>query len=86
MTPLPYAVLEAVVDAYRQSGNPVTPTDIAESLDVPVEALEEPIDSLRECELLEPTGGGYRPTVTAHELLELDVGTDDVLVVDIVEE
>ena len=86
MSPSPYAVLEAVVDAHRESGVPVTTQAVAASLDAQVEALERQCDSLAACDLLERTPEGIRPTVTAHELLALDVDPGDVLVLDVVDE
>jgi DNA-binding IclR family transcriptional regulator len=86
MSPSPHTVLLAVVDAVEASGEPVPRGELADSLGVPEATLSEPLAALSECELLEATGGGYRPTVTTHELLARDIDAEDVLVVDIVEE
>jgi predicted transcriptional regulator len=86
MSPSPHSVLVAVVDRYEEAGEPVTAAAVAESRNVSEEALSEPLESLCEFELLEPTERGYRPTVTARELLALDVELDDALVLDLVEE
>lgn len=84
MSPSPYTVLETLVDLYRQSGDPVTARAVAASLDH--RTVEPQCRSLRGHDLLEATGDGYRPTVTAHELLALDVDADDVLVLDVVDD
>lgn len=81
-----HTVLLGVVEAAEVSGEPVPKRELADALDVSKGALSEPLYALRECELLEATDEGYRPTVTAHELLALDIDPGDVLVVDVVEE
>lgn len=86
MSPSSHTVLVAVVDHYRKSNEPVTARSIAESEGIPEEALTQPLESLCEFELLEPTERGYRPTVTAREFLALDIEPEDVLVLDLVEE
>lgn len=86
MSPSTHAVLVAIVEESRRTGDPVPAGRVAETLGVSEAALAGALDSLRECELVEATGDGYRPTVTARELLELDVAFDDVLVLDFVEE
>ena len=86
MVPSTHAVLVAVVDRAEETGEAVTMQEIALAIDASEAALDEPIDALCACDLLEATARGYRPTVTAHELLALDVDFEDVLVVDVVEE
>lgn len=86
MSPSSHTVLVAVVDHYQESNEPVTAQRIAESEGIPEEALTHSLESLCEFELLEATEQGYRPTVTARELLDLDVEPDDLLVLDLVEE
>jgi len=85
MSPSSHAVLVEVVDRYRESDRPVTQQVIARSLEVPEEALSEPLESLCEFELLARSDRGYRPTVTARELLALGVDLDDAVVLDLVE-
>lgn len=80
------AVLDAVVDGYRRSGEPVTVRRVAESVDGNEETLAATIESLRECELVEETARGYRPTVTGRELLATDIDVDDVVVIEFVDE
>lgn len=82
----PHTVLVTVVDHYEESDAPVTARAVAESQAAPAAELSRSLDSLCEFELLESTEDGYRPTVTARELLALDIELDDALVVDVVEE
>jgi predicted transcriptional regulator len=86
MSPSPHTVLVSIVDRTEETGEPVTVRELATVVGASEAVLEGPIAALRECDLLETTAEGYRPTVTAHELLALDVDFEDVLVVDIVEE
>lgn len=86
MSPPRHTVLVEVVDQYEESGEPVTAAAIAESRGVSRTTLSQSLDSLCDFELLEPTEQGYRPTVTARELLALDIELDDALVLDLVEE
>lgn len=81
----PHAVLAEVVDRYDRTGEPVAARELRESLDVSGSALDQPLDSLCEFELLERTARGYRPTVTGRELLALDIELEDVLVLDLVD-
>jgi len=82
----PHTVLVAVVDQHEDSEEPVPARAVAESQGVPEESVSQSLESLCEFELLEPTERGYRPTVTARELLALDIELDDVLALDLVEE
>jgi predicted transcriptional regulator len=79
-------VLVEVVDRYRESSEPVSRQRISRSLDCPPSDVSPSLDRLADFELVEATAEGYRPTVTACELLELEVELDDVLVLDLVEE
>lgn len=81
-----HTVLVEIVDQTGSADDAVTKAALAKALSVPESALCSPIESLIDCELLEATENGYRPTVTAHELLALDVDVANVLVVDVVEE
>lgn len=85
MTLSTHALLTEIADRYQQAGEPVAVQELCESLDVPESELEETLDSLCEFELLERTDSGCRPTVTARELLALDVELGDVLVLDLVD-
>lgn len=80
-----HAVLVEIVERHEQSGNPVPPAAVAESMNVSEDALLASLEPLCEFEFLENTGQRYRPTVTAHELLAMEVAVEDVLVVDVVD-
>jgi hypothetical protein len=47
--------------------------------------VAESLDSLCAYEFLSETDGGYQPTVTATELLALDVEFDEILVCEVVD-
>jgi DNA-binding IclR family transcriptional regulator len=86
MSPSPHVVLESVVEAAEATDSPVSVASLADQLDVPEPTLSEPLARLCACELLEATEAGYRPTVTAHELLAAGIELDDIVVFDVVEE
>ena len=81
MTPSPHRLLEYVVDTYDDLGRPLTPADVATQFGMTREKADECFDRLVECELLARADEGYRPTITARELLELDID-DEFVVVD----
>jgi Holliday junction resolvasome RuvABC ATP-dependent DNA helicase subunit len=85
MTLSTHALLTEITDRYQQAGEPVAVQELCESLDVPESAIEDSLDSLCEFELLERTDSGCRPTVTARELLALEIDPDEVLVLDFVD-
>lgn len=86
MEPSTHTVLVEVVDRYRESGEPVRARAVADSLGLTESAVSEPLDSLCEFELLQSVERGYRPTVTAREMLELDIDLDETVALDFVEE
>jgi len=76
-------ILSRVVDRYDADQQPVTPAGIANATATDVEEIRACFDSLEEnCLLTTVDDGGYRPTVTARELLELDIDEDSLLVLD----
>jgi predicted transcriptional regulator len=86
MEPSTHTVLKEVVDRNRESGEPVRSRAVAESLGVTESAVTEPLDTLCEFELLESSERGFRPTVTAQELLALDIDLEETVALDFVEE
>jgi Mn-dependent DtxR family transcriptional regulator len=82
----PHTVLVAVVAIADADGEPVATERLAASLGVSLAALTGALESLCDLALLEATGAGYRPTVTAQELLALELPPEAVLVVDPVDE
>lgn len=82
MSRSPYRLLETAVGLYDEGGQPITPADVADRPDAPSDAVDAAFERFVDCELLVPDGVGYAPTITARELLELDLD-GDVIVVDV---
>lgn len=74
-------LLDVVVRAAEEDERGVPPEAIAERLGIDPAACRTRLETLAECELVARAEGGYRPTVTGRELLELGV-RDDLVVVD----
>jgi len=85
MTHVTHALLVELTERYERTGEPVTAQELVASLAASEAAVDQSLDSLREFELVAVTGNGYRPTVTARELLELDAEFDDVLILEFVD-
>ncbi len=75
-------LLRWLVDRYDTEREPVTPAEVAEHFDGDTGAVDDALDSLESRCLLATAGDGYRPTVTARELLELDIDDDTFLILD----
>jgi predicted transcriptional regulator len=80
-----HTVLVELVELADDTGEPVGEATLAAALAVPSPELAGPLDSLAAFDLVAETGEGYRPTVTARELLAADIELDDALVLDTVE-
>ncbi|RXK51148.1 hypothetical protein [Halorientalis pallida] len=76
----PHRLLEFVVATYDEVDRPLTPADAAARLEVGHQRADDCFERFAECELLATVDGGYRPTVTARELLDLDVDDEFVIV------
>jgi predicted transcriptional regulator len=75
--------LSWLVDRYDAAEQPVTPTETADHFGIDVETARACFNEFESNHLLKPVDGeGYRPTVTARELLELDVDDTEFLVLD----
>jgi predicted transcriptional regulator len=79
------AVLETVVTRFDETTKPVTLATVAAALDLSPATVAPILSDLEGYELLRRTDGGYRPTVTARELLELDVFDEELVVLDVPE-
>lgn len=81
MTATKRRLLELLVTMDEVDATPVEPNRLAERLDTDVETTLAHLQSLESYELVkrQPPNGGYRPTVTAHELLALDI--DDTFLI-----
>ena len=80
MTVSPTRLLAFVVDHYDEQGCPLTASDAATAFGVPQAAVTAQFERLADCDLLAAVEDGYRPTVTARELLALDCDGDIVVV------
>ena len=65
-------LLEYVVERYDQREQPVTPSEAASQLEAEQAVVAHCLRAFAECQLVAREAGGYRPTVTARELLALD--------------
>jgi predicted transcriptional regulator len=73
-------ILYVTVSLYDSRAAAVVPADLTDELDVDRETVQTRFDEFKSKSLLTRGADGYRPTVTARELLELDLD-DDLLVV-----
>lgn len=72
MPPVNCPVLAFVVRAYDAGERPVTPPPAVAALGLDRTTVRDRFETLHDCELVAQVDGGYRPTVTGRELLELD--------------
>jgi predicted transcriptional regulator len=75
-------VLAETVSHYDSRSAAVTATELASAMDADVETIRDCFEDFESKCLLKPVGDGYRPTVTARELLELDVDDEMLLILD----
>ena len=81
MTVPPHEILAFVVSTYDERREPLAPAAVADRFELSPETAAERLGRLADCALLAREDGGYRPTVTARELLALDID-DEFVVVD----
>jgi predicted transcriptional regulator len=65
-------LLEYVVEQYDREKRPVGPADAAGGLGIEESVASHCLTAFADCHLVVDEGDGYRPTVTARELLALD--------------
>jgi predicted transcriptional regulator len=75
-------LLRWIVDRYDADEEPVVPAEAAAQFESDMETLCDSFDSLESNCLLAAVEGGYRPTITARELLELDIDDDTLVILD----
>lgn len=76
-------VLSWFVDRYDAAEQPVTPAAAADHFGIDVDTARSCFEEFESNHLLKPVDDrGYRPTVTARELLELDFDDSEFLVLD----
>lgn len=81
LTDIDLRLLARIVGRHDDTQQPVTAATLADVFDTEKPDIEERLASLAANELLTPAEDGYRPTVTARELLELDIDLEGNLVV-----
>jgi len=81
LTDLDLAVLTQIVEQYDDNQQPVTPADLDDTLDADESAIRDCLGPLVASDLVVVVGDGYRPTITARELLALDIDFEESLVV-----
>jgi predicted transcriptional regulator len=81
LTDLDLKLLERIVERYDEGRQPVTPAALSDVLDADATTIEACIDDLVANEMLAPVDDGYRPTITARELLDLDIDLEGSLIV-----
>ena len=82
MTRSQIRVLSETVSRYDARGEPVTPTELAATMGMDTDEVRTCFEDFESKHLLKRVEGGYRPTVTARELLELDVSEETLLILD----
>lgn len=76
-------VLERIVEQYDEEEQPVTAVEVGVSCAIDEESVRACFETLERNHLIVPVSdSGYRPTITARELLELDLDDDGVFILD----
>lgn len=82
MTTTPIRLLLELVDQYDEAGTPITPESVAAAVETDPETVRASFEDFESKHLLKPVDGGYRPTITARELLALDIDDDALVILD----
>lgn len=84
MTASRQQLLERLVALHETQQQPVSARALASEVDLQLSVVEDHLNALEECHLVKKPGDntGYAPTITAHELLALDIDKDGLVVVD----
>lgn len=82
MTASQMRILSRLVSRYDEREGPITATEMATVVDSDPATLREFFENYESKHLLKPVDDGYRPTVTARELLELDIDDDALVILD----
>lgn len=85
MAHLTRRLMEALVERYEGVDDLVSPEELAEQLNLEPEVAREQLERLERYELArsDSQGGGYRPTVTTREFLDLDLEPDETFLLDV---
>jgi len=81
-----HTVLVTTCELYDDEGDPPTARTVATAMGRPPGTVRPVLRSLCRTEFLAETAAGYRPTITARELLDRGIHLDDVAAVDVVED
>jgi len=81
-------LLREVVDRYDETGQPLPPSAVVDPIDADVARVESCLERFESNHLVARVDDGFRPTITARELLELDIDLDEdsLLILDTVPE
>jgi len=82
MTTSQMELLSVLVSEYDEQNEPLSPAEIAIAVDTESTTVRESFDDFESKHLLTPVDGGYRPTVTARELLALDLDDGAAVILD----
>lgn len=74
-------LLAAIVERYDECEQPVKPVEFART-PTQLQSIRDCFEDFESKYLLAREDGHYRPTVTARELLELDIEDNEVLLLD----
>jgi len=74
-------LLAAIVDRYDECEQPVKPVEFART-PTQLQSIRDCFEDFNSKYLLAREDGGYRPTVTARELLELEIDDEELLLLD----
>jgi len=85
MTPSTHAALVSLVERYDGTDGPVTPGALAASLDRSEAEIRRTLARFCRVNLAACEGAGYRPTVTARELLAAGIDLDGTVALDAVD-
>ncbi|MFB6228899.1 MAG: hypothetical protein ABEH88_10120 [Halobacteriales archaeon] len=76
-------VLRTLVDLIDETGESVTVSRVAESVEYDPAAVRAALSSLRSYEFVKATDDGrYEPTITGREFIALDIEEESFIVVD----
>lgn len=76
-------VLELLVEMYDRRGRCLTPGEVAQELSADTYDVTTALHELTRQHLAcREEGGGYRPTVTTREFLDLDLDADTLVIID----
>jgi predicted transcriptional regulator len=82
MTTSQMGLLSVLVSRYDKRNKPVTAAEVAAAADTETGSVQDIFTDLKSKYLVKSVNDGYRPTVTARELLALDIDDDAAVILD----